>query len=183
VAATASIYNFDIELSDIDRGVYESLHLRVARHPSETEHFLLVRVLAYCLEYAEGITFGHGLAEPDQPALAIRDLTGALRAWIEVGMPDGPRLHKASKASPRVVVYAHKDPLLLVRQLAGQRIHRADAVELYGFDRQFLDALAGHLGRRVAFALTVTERELYLAIDGVTLTSRVERVALTAAAP
>ena len=180
MAATASIYNFDIELSDIDRQVYESLHLRVARHPSESEHFLLVRVLAYCLEYQEGIAFGHGLAEPDEPALAVRDLTGALRAWIEVGMPDAPRLHKASKASPRVVVYAHKDPAQLARQLTGERIHRAEAVELYGLGREFLDAFAEHLERRVAFALTVTERELYLEIDGVTLTRRVERVAIPA---
>lgn len=182
MAATASIYNFDIDLSDIDRQVYESLHLRVARHPSETEHFLLARVLAYCLEYAEGISFGHGLAEPDEPALAIRDLTGGLRVWIDVGMPDAARLHKASKASPRVVVYTHKDPQQLVRQLAGERIHRADAVELYGLDRHFLDALAEQLARRMTMSLTITERELYLSIDGVTLTTHVDRVPISAPA-
>jgi uncharacterized protein YaeQ len=182
VAATASIYNFDIELSDIDRQVYESLRLRVARHPSESEHFLLVRALAYCLEYAEGIGFGHGLAEPDEPALAVRDLTGALRVWIDVGAPDAQRLHKASKRSPRVVVYTHKDPEHLARQLAGERIHHADALELYGLDREFLDALGRHLSRRTVFALTITERELYLAIDGVTLTGRVHRVPIASPA-
>src|ERR671918_849308 len=121
MALTATIHNFDIQLADVDRGVYESLALRVARHPSETEEYLLTRVLAYCLEYTEGIAFSKGLAEPDEPALAVRDLTGALRAWIEIGAPDAARLHKASKASPRVAVYTHKDPAQVVRQLAGER--------------------------------------------------------------
>ena len=103
MALASTIYTFDIELADTDRGVYETLALRVAQHPSETEEFLVTRVLAYCLEYTEGIEFSRGLAEPDEPAIAIRDLTGAWRAWIEIGAPDAARLHKASKAAPRVV--------------------------------------------------------------------------------
>src|SRR5688500_9534408 len=115
VALTATIYTFDIQLAHVDRGVYETLALRAARHPSETEEYLLTRVLAYCLEYAEGIAFSKGLAEPDEPALAVRDLTGALRVWIDVGAPDAARLHKASKAAPRVAVYTHRDPAAPVR--------------------------------------------------------------------
>src|SRR5689334_15960873 len=141
MALTATIYNFDIQLADVDRGVYETLALRVARHPSETEEYLLTRVLAYCLEYAEGIAFSKGLAEPDEPAIAVRDLTGALRVWIDVGAPDAARLHKASKASPRVAVYTHRDPAQIVRQLSGERIHRAESLELYGVDRDFLASL------------------------------------------
>ena len=105
MALTATIFNFDIQLADVDRHVYETLSLRVAQHPSETELHLATRVLAYCLEYGEGIRFSKGLAEPDEPAIVVRDLTGALRAWIEVGAPDAARLHKAMKASPRVAVY------------------------------------------------------------------------------
>ena len=110
MALTATIYNFDIHLSDVDRNVYETLSLRVAQQPSETEEYLVTRVLAYCLEYTDGIAFTKGLAEPDTPAITVRDLTGALRGWIEIGSPDADRLHKASKASPRVAVYTHKDP-------------------------------------------------------------------------
>src|SRR5918997_3619232 len=141
MALTATIHNFDIQLSDVDRGVYESLSLRVARHPSETEEYLLTRVLAYCLEYAEGIAFSKGLAEPDEPALSVRDLTGALRVWIDVGAPDAARLHKASKAAPRVAVYTHRPPAQLLRPLAGERIHRAEELELYAFDREVIDPL------------------------------------------
>src|SRR5919112_6588691 len=153
MALTATIHNFDVELADVDRGVYETLALRVARHPSETEEYLLTRVLAYCLEYTEGIAFSRGLAEPDEPAIVVRDLTGALRAWIEVGAPDAARLHKASKAAPRVAVYTHKGGPQLLRQLAGERIHRADALELWAVDRAMLTELARHLDRRVAFDL------------------------------
>ncbi|MFL6280444.1 MAG: YaeQ family protein, partial [Vicinamibacterales bacterium] len=88
MALQATVYNFDVELTDHDRGVYESLPLRVARHPSESEDFLVARVLAYLLEYAEGIAFSRGVSDPDEPAIGIRDLTGAIIAWIDIGTPD-----------------------------------------------------------------------------------------------
>jgi len=160
VALTSTIYNFDIELADVDRGVYESLALRVACHPSETPEYLLTRVLAYCLEFAEGISFGKGLSEPDEPALTVRDLTGALVSWIEVGAPDARRLHKASRAAPRVAVYTHRDPVQVMRQLEGERIHRAEDIELYALDRALVDSLAGRLERRMAVGLSVSDAYL-----------------------
>ena len=182
MALSATIYNFDIALADIDRGVYESLALRVARHPSETEEYLLARVIAYCLEYREGIAFSRGLAEPDEPPLAVRDLTGALELWVEIGAPDAARLHKASKAAPRVAVYTHRDPAQLLRQLAGERIHRAEALELYAIDRSLLTALAERLERRMSFQLSVTEGHLYLTLGDVSLDGAVVRHALVPAA-
>lgn len=181
MAQTATVYTFTIALADVDRGVYESLALKVARHPSETEEYLVTRVLAYCLEYAEGIAFSRGLAEPDEPALAVRDLTGALRAWIDVGAPDAARLHKASKAAPRVAVYTHRDPAHLQRQLAGERIHRAEALELYAFDRDLIAAIAERLDRRMTFDLSVTDRHLFLTLGGESLSGVVERFPLAAA--
>src|SRR5580765_8723244 len=120
MALGATIYNFDIDLADSDRHVYESLALRVARHPSESEEYLLTRLLAYLLEFAEGIEFSKGLSSPDEPAITVRDLTGALRAWIEIGNPDADRLHRASKASPRVAVYTRKGPGQLLDRLRGE---------------------------------------------------------------
>ena len=102
MAQGATLYNFDIELADTDRGVYESLALRVARHPSESEEYLVSRVLAYLLEHAEGIEFSRGVSSPDEPAIVIRDRTGVMTTWIDIGMPDAARLHKASKAARRV---------------------------------------------------------------------------------
>src|SRR5213596_2812265 len=108
MALTATIYNFAVELADGDRHVYESLALRVARHPSESEEYLVARLLAYLLEFTEGIEFSRGVAEPDAPAIAVRDLTGAITSWIDIGMPDAARLHKASKSADRVAVYTHR---------------------------------------------------------------------------
>src|SRR5437667_12662944 len=170
MALSSTIYNFEIQLSDVDRGVYESLSLKVARHPSETEEHLATRVLAYCLEHAEGIAFSRGVADPEEPAISIRDLTGAYRAWIDIGAPDAARLHKASKAAPRVAVYTHKDPAVLLSQLAGERIHNAEALELYAIDRALVSALVARLERRLAFSLSVTDREMYLSIRADNLT-------------
>jgi uncharacterized protein YaeQ len=176
MALTATVYQFDIDLADHDRGVYESLALRVARHPSESEEYLWTRVLAYALEYGEGIAFSRGgLSEPDDPAIVIRDVTGAIRSWIEVGAPDAARLHKASKAAPRVVVYVHKDPAQFLGRLSADRIHRSDAIEVYAFDRGFLDRLAPHLDRRIAFSLSVSDRELYLSITDQQVVGHVTR--------
>lgn len=176
---TATIYNFDIQLSDVDRSVYATLALRVARHPSETEEYLLTRVIAYCLEYAEGIGFSRGLAEPDEPPIAVRDLTGSLTTWIDIGAPDAARLHRASKAAARVALYTHKDPAQIVRQLAGERIHRADALELYAVDRALLAELTARLERRMTFGLSVSDGQIYIDIDGQTLTGAATRFRLT----
>ena len=176
--ATATVYSFDIQLSDVDRGVYETLAVRAARQPSETAEYLLTRVLAYCLEYAEGLAFTAGLAEPDEPALAVRDLTGALQTWIDIGAPDATRLHKASKAAARVVVYTHKDPAALMRQLGEARIHRAEALEIYAIDRALLAALSERLERRMVLELAVSDRHLYVTLGGTTLSGVVTPLSL-----
>lgn len=181
MALTATVWNFTVQLSDVDRGVYEALAFKVASQPSETEEYLLTRVLAYCLEYTEGIAFSRGLAEPDEPAIAVRDLTGALRAWIDVGAPDAARLHKASKASPRVAVYTHKAPTSLLRPLEGQKIFRAEALELYAVDRELLAGLAACLERRMTMELSVTDRHLFVSVGTRTFSGAVERLALPGA--
>jgi uncharacterized protein YaeQ len=176
MALTATIYNFDIELADTDRQVYESLALRVARHPSESEEYLVARVLAYLLEFAPGIEFSRGVSDPDEPTIVIRDLTGAINTWIDIGTPDATRLHKASKAAGRVAVYTHKDPTQFLKQLAGEKIHNAQALELYAIDRGLVSGLVARLERRVAFSLSITDRELYLSIGSDNLTGSVVRL-------
>ena len=176
MALTATIYNFDVELADNDRRVYESLALRLAQHPSESDEYLIARVLAYLLEYREGIEFSRGVSDPEEPTIAVRDLTGRITTWIEIGTPDGARLHKASKAAARVAAYCHKDPRQWLKQLESAAMHRADAIELYAFDRNFVAALVSRLDRRMALSLSITDRELYLSIGEDNLTGVVERL-------
>jgi uncharacterized protein YaeQ len=175
MALTATIYTFDIQLTDVDRAVYETLDLRVARHPSETEASVVTRVLAYCLEYAEGISFSKGISDPEDPAIAVRDLTGAMRVWIDVGAPDAARVHRAGKVAGRVVVYTHKDPEQLMRQWSGERIHRLEELELYSVPASLLDALVARLSRRMAFALSVSGKDLYITMDDGTIEGTIER--------
>ncbi len=170
MALTATIYNFTIDLADMDRGVYEALDLRVARHPSESAEYMLVRVVAYCLEYQPGIEFTDGVSSGDEPAIVVRDLTGYITAWIEVGMPDAGRLHRAGKLGGRVTVYTHRDARQLLSQLAGERIHRAGDLRIRAFDRHVVEDVAATIGRRTSLALSVSNQEAYISIGDRTFT-------------
>lgn len=174
MAQTATLHTFTIQLADMDRNVYADFELRVAQQPSETAEFMLVRVLAYCLEYAEGIVLTEGVAAVDEPAVLIRDLTGRVTAWIEVGMPDAERVHRGSKLAGRAAVYTHRDPQQLLNLWAGQKIHRAEEVPVYAFGRDFISQAAQSLQRRSKLAISVTERQLYLDVDGKSLSTTIE---------
>ena len=178
MALGATLYGLNIELADSDRGVYQALELRVARHPSESADHLWSRVIAYCAEYGEGVEFSKGLFEPDEPTIVIRDLTGGLRAWIDVGAPEAARLHRASKASPRVAVYTHKDPRPWLLRIAGERIHRAEALEVYALDPQLVADAADKLERRMSLSLTIAERHLYLVLGDTTLECEIQKIQL-----
>lgn len=164
MALTATIYNFATQLSDIDRGVYETLDLRLARQPSETVEYMLMRFFAYCLEYTEGIAFTEGVAAGDEPAVVIRDLTGRVTGWFEVGAPDAERLHRGSKLAERTAVYTHRPIRLVLGELAGKKIHRGSEIPIYAFEPSFVSEVAAAIDRRVAVSLSITERELYLGV-------------------
>jgi uncharacterized protein YaeQ len=166
MALTATMRRFEIALADSDRGVYEELELRVAQHPSETDRYLVARVIARCLEHAEGVDFTRGLAADDEPAIWQRDLRGDLRAWIEIGAPSVDRLHKASKTGARVVVYAYKGAPELARAIAERGVHRKEELVVYALDPSFLDAIAATLDRVNRWELSVAGGTLYLTIAG-----------------
>lgn len=160
------MHTFTVHLADVDRGVYDELSLRIARHPSETAANVLLRVLAYALEYEDGIAFSEGISATAEPAVLIRDATGRMTAWIDVGAPDAARLHSASKAADRVAVYTHREPNRLAQAWAGKTIHRAADIPVYSFDRDFVDDAASALERRSTLTVSVTERQLYLDVNG-----------------
>ena len=168
------MYVFDVRLADADRAVNESLTIRAAQHPSETAEYLVARLLAYCLEYTEGIAFSKGLSDPDEPAIVVRDLTGVMQAWIEVGAPDGDRLHRAAKAAPRVAVYAHRGLDSLMSRLDGERIHRAGEIRLRALAPELLSELVARLERRMRLDLTVSDHTLYVSIGDETFTGVLE---------
>jgi uncharacterized protein YaeQ len=174
MATNATLYNLAVQLADVDRGVYETLDLRLARHPSETLDHMLTRALAYCLEYQDGIAFSDGgVSAIDEPAVVVRDLTGRLTAWIEVGAPDADRLHRGSKLAGRAAVYTQRDPVPLLAQLDGTKIHRAAEIPLYSFGRGFIETVARTIERRTKLSLSITERQVYVEVDGRTFATTI----------
>ncbi|AZC13019.1 MULTISPECIES: YaeQ family protein [unclassified Microbacterium] len=173
MAAGAVMHTFEVQLADVDRGVYDEVTVRAARHPSETDAYMVTRVLAYLLEYEEGVAFSGGISSTEEPAVLIRDATGRITAWIEVGAPDAGRLHFGSKLADRTTVYTHRDPAKVRAGVAGKTIHRADDIVLHSFDPGFIDAAVAALARRNTVTLSVTERQLYLDLNGTALSSAI----------
>ena len=179
MALTATPHNFEIALSDVDRGVYEALELRPARHPSETLRYLLTRTLAYCFSYEEGIGWSKGgLSSAEEPPLSIRDATGKLVAWIDVGAPAADRLHKASKAAERVEVYTSAPLALLRREAATRAIHKLESIAVWRFEPSFLDALEPFVERRVKLEVLRNGGLVYVTVGGKTVEGAVTRESL-----
>lgn len=183
MALTATVYHFRIELSDVDRGVYEALDLRPALHPSETLRYLLTRVLAYALSYEEGIALCRGLSFTEEPAVWVRHPDGRVALWIDVGRPSIERLHKASKAAERVRVFTHEDPELLRREARGAKLHRGEDIEVWRVDPALLAALEEVVARNTSLGVVHTEGTLYVTVGGRTLEGALSRAPLVDRAP
>ncbi len=170
-----TVHQFRVTLSDVDRGVYEALEFRVARHPSESGRYLLCRTLAYCLCLEPGLVFSRGgLSTTDEPALSVVDPTGVTTRWIEIGAPSADRLHRAAKAAPRVDLFTHVEFDKLSRELSSRTIHRAEEIAVHRLSPALLDALETRLQRTTTFELVRTSDRLYLSIGGETLEGEVE---------
>ena len=104
------------------------------------------------------------MSSGDEPALVVRDLTGRVTAWIEVGLPDAARLHRGSKLAGRAAVYTHRDVRQLLAQLAGAKIHRAGEIPIRAFDRIVIDEVAALIDRRASLAVSVSGGELLIAL-------------------
>lgn len=155
------LYRFQIELSDIDRGVYESLDIRVSQHPSEAATYLLSRTLAYALSYQQGLEFSpKGLSDPDGPALQVKNDNGVIELVIEIGNPSPRKLHKATKAVKQVIVYTYKNPHLLIAEISGGDVHRASEIEIYPLDPKVLSELEQHIEKNNHWSMLIQDGRL-----------------------
>jgi uncharacterized protein YaeQ len=175
VALQSTVFNFEVDLSDMDRGVYTKLALAVARHPSETTPYMLTRVLAYCLEYEEGISFSRGLSATEEPAVWCRDPTGVLTSWIEIGSPSPERLHRARKACARVAVYCHRDLRNFLKEAQAASIHKAETIPVYALPSSVLDDFERTLEKRNVFSLSRSEDTIYLEGKGLSTSGQLIR--------
>lgn len=181
MALTATMYHLQVALSDVDRGVYEALDLRLARHPSESMRFLITRLLAYCLSYEEGIAFSKGgLSSAADAPITVHDPTGLLLAWIDIGAPSAERLHKAAKAAPRVALFSATDLTTLRREAATRPIHKLGDIEVWLLTPAFLDALDARIERNTRLEVVRTDGQLYVTIGEKVIEGTVQRCSLAA---
>lgn len=181
MANPSTLLRFKIELSDVDRGIYESLDLRVAQHPSENAAYLITRVLAFALNYQDRLEFSPGgLSDTDAPCLFVSSSMGGSELWIEVGNPSARKLNKAAKQSKRVAIYTYKDTQPLVREMKAERIHRVEEIEIYRIPQNFLQEIEPLLERENRWSLLNHDGGLSLTVGNATnpLVTELQKVSL-----
>jgi uncharacterized protein YaeQ len=166
---------FTLSISDTTRDVYDSVELRIAQHPSETERSLVTRVLARALEHADGLQMA-SVSTGEEPAIARRDPTGILTAWIDVGHPSPERLHKATKQAERVAVYGWHRMQELADSLVEAKVFRRADIAIIKFDVALLDQIVALLDRNNNWQLSRSDDDLYLDINGNSLETAITHI-------
>ena len=175
MALPVTIYKANIQLSDLDRGIYETLQATVARHPSETEERLVGRLLAYALLYEEGLVFTKGICEGDEPDLWSKAPDDRIRSWIEVGLPDPERLLKARRHADQVALVAFGSRLPGWERQHLDKLIASSNSTIITLEQEFINQLVGRLKRSVAWSITITEGNLYLQDGNETLETTPKR--------
>ncbi|WP_321796466.1 YaeQ family protein [Caballeronia sp. J97] len=168
MALKSTIYKADLQIADMDRHYYGDHSLTIARHPSETDERMMVRVAAFGLFAEERLEFCKGLSDTDEPDLWQKDLTGQIRTWIEVGQPDERRISKASGRSERVIViaYAGKTADIWWNGVRG-KVERLQNVTVYSLADGIAEALGKLAQRTMRLQLMVQDGEATLGSETV----------------
>ena len=164
MALTATMYRFEVDLSDVDRGVYEQFEVRAAQHPSESEEFFVTRVLAYVLEYSESLQFGRGISTTEDATIWQKSGDGRIELWIEVGAPAAERLHRIAKQAERVAIYSHREPNFVRSLWRGQTVHRAEQIEVFFVPQEIVSWLVEKLERKTVLSVSRNDGTVYLTI-------------------
>lgn len=163
MALKSTIHRLELDVADIDHGNYGSFSLTLARHPSETEERLMMRVLAFALHADPALEFGRGISSEDEPDLWLRDATGAIRLWIDVGLPDERRLRRAAGRAERLVVIAYGGRGVDVWwDKVREALARLPALTVLAIPCEAGRALAALADRAMRLQCTVQEQQVYL---------------------
>jgi uncharacterized protein YaeQ len=170
VALKATIFKAELQVSDLDRGHFATHALTLARHPSETDERMMVRLLAYALDADEALEFGRGLSAEDEPDLVKRDLTGAIELWIEVGLPDEREVRKAAGRAHAVKVYTYggRGAALWWAQNEAA-LARLDNLTVIDVPESVTDAIGALAARNMRLACTIQEGQVWLSHEGDTI--------------
>ena len=165
MALNATIFKASVQISDMDRGYYHEHALTIARHPSETDERMMVRLLAYCLHASATLSFGKGLSVDDEPDVWEKDLTGAIVSWIDVGQPDDKRIRKACGRASEVFVYSYGAQGARVWwEQIGSKLEKVRNVTVIRLPAETRD-LARLAERNMRLTCTIQDRHVWLAND------------------
>jgi uncharacterized protein YaeQ len=182
MALKATIFKAELQVSDLDRGHFETHTLTLARHPSETDQRMMVRVLAFALNADERLEFGRGLSSEGEADLAKSDLTGAIELWIQVGLPDERLLRKAAGRARQVKLYTYGGrSAQLWWEQNRDALARLDNLSVIDLDDAITAPMGKLAARNMSLECTIQENQVYLAAGGETL--HFEPAVLKAAAP
>jgi uncharacterized protein YaeQ len=162
MALKPTIYKAQVELADSDRNCFETLSLTLAKHPSETQERMAVRLLAYCLNSARGLDFTKGISTADEPDLWQHSDSGEITHWIEVGQPEEPRLRKACGRARKVSVYAFAKSVATWWKLNGEAIAGLPRLQVWQFDWTEVEAVAAMLERTMQLNISIVGGMIYL---------------------
>jgi uncharacterized protein YaeQ len=176
MALPSTIYRASVQLSDLDRQVYEQLQTTIAKHPSETEERLVARLLAYALCFEEELVFSKGVGSGDEPDLWSKGADGRVRLWIEVGLPDPDRLAKSCRHVERAVLFACGQAQTRWLTQHQSKLASSQNLTIIGIDFNFLGKLVENLQRAITWSLTVTEGALYLTVGEETLETSLQHL-------
>ncbi|ANN67435.1 YaeQ family protein [Bordetella bronchialis] len=167
MALRATIYKADLNVADNDRRYYGSHAITVARHPSETDERMMVRILAYALNADEALAFTKGLSETDEPDVWRKDLTGAIDLWVEVGQPDERRILKACGRAGQVLIYCYGGHASRIWwDGVRDRVARARNLKVINLPAQDTQALGALAERTMSLDVNVQDGEAYITAEG-----------------
>jgi uncharacterized protein YaeQ len=162
MALKSTIFKADVQIADMDRHYYQDHALTIARHPSETDERMMMRVLAFIIHAHEALVFGKGLSSEDEPDLWQKDLTGAIDLWIEVGQPDDKRILKACGRSARVLIYSYSATSNIWWTQIGSRIERARNLTVIKVVPAVSMALAAFAQRSMQLQCTIQDGQIWI---------------------
>lgn len=162
MALPSTIYRVNIQLSDIDRNIYETIQTTSAKHPSETDERLVARLLALAIFHEPGFSFTKGLCASDEPDIWVVGPDGRTNFWVEVGLPDADRIIKASRHSDKVALLAFGRALANWDQQHLPRLENIANLVVVSIDHGFITTFASRLERVIDWSVTITEGTLYL---------------------
>lgn len=162
MALKPTIYKLRIALSDLERNYYDALNLTVALHPSETPERMMARVLAYCINAQEGLSFTKGLSEIEEPDIWLRTMDDKTLLWIELGEPAHDRVKKATRLAERVLVYSFNSKSDVWWQQGRAKFSMLKA-EYYRFDCLQIEQFSEMLSRTMDISVTITGESAFIA--------------------